>query len=107
MHYENLLFTRNQRQDFTAFVRPSLLTNKDVSAIGAIFNYLTDISRLTAAFPSLYYFPLGEYVLLLRHYNSGRQHAGRPRHLRERRQGCPCPMGSMRAQGQGKLKGEP
>ncbi|MEP7292596.1 MAG: hypothetical protein ABI835_12495 [Chloroflexota bacterium] len=77
MHYENFLFTRNQRQDFTAFVRPSLLTNKDVSAIGAIFNYVSDISRLTADFPSLYFFPLGEYVLLLRHYNSGRQHAGR------------------------------
>lgn|GEM_PF-1207307 len=77
MHYENFLFTRNQRQDFTAFVRPSALSNKDVSAIGAIFNYVTDISRLTAEFPSLYAFPLGEYVFLLRHYNSGRKHAGR------------------------------
>jgi hypothetical protein len=77
MHYENFLFTRNQRQDFTAFVRPSALSNKDVSAIGAIFNYITDISRLTTEFPSLYTFPLGEYVFLLRHYNSGRKHAGR------------------------------
>lgn len=77
MRYEPFLFTRNQRQDFTAFVRPALLTNKDVSAIGAIFNYVTDVSRLTAEFPSLYYFPLGEYLLLLRHYNSGRTHAGR------------------------------
>src|SRR5215216_6370949 len=77
MHYENFLFTRNQRQDFTAFVRPSALTNKDVSATGAIFNYITDISRLTSEFPSLYTFPLGEYVFLLRHYNSGRKHAGR------------------------------
>jgi hypothetical protein len=77
MHYETLLFTRNQRQDFTAFIRPSLLTNKDVSAIGGIFNYVSDISRLTADFPSLYFFPLGEYLLLLRHYDSGRTHAGR------------------------------
>ncbi len=77
MHYEQFLFTRNQRQDFTAFVRPTSLTNKQVSAIGGIFNYVTDISRLTAQFPSLYCFPLGDYLLLLRHYNSGRQHAGR------------------------------
>lgn len=77
MHYETFLFTRNQRQDFTAFVRPTLLTNKEVSAIGAIFNYVTDISRLTPEFPSLYAFPLGEYLFLLRHYNSGRKHAGR------------------------------
>ena len=77
MHYETLLFTRNQRQDFTAFIRPSLLTNKDVSTIGGIFNYITDISRLTPDFPSLYCFPLGEYILLLRHYSSDRKHAGR------------------------------
>ena len=31
MHYETFLFTRNQRQDFTAFVRPARLTNKEVS----------------------------------------------------------------------------
>lgn len=77
MHYETLLFTRNQRLDFTVFVRPSALTNKDVSTIGAVFNYITDVSRLTADFPSLYAFPLGEYLLLLRHYDSGRKHAGR------------------------------
>ncbi|MEO8394585.1 MAG: hypothetical protein ABI700_16440 [Chloroflexota bacterium] len=77
MHYETFLFTRNQRQDFTAFVRPSLLTNKEVNRIGAIFNYITDISRITPDFPSLYCFPLGEYLLLLRHYSSERKHAGR------------------------------
>ena len=77
MHYETFLFTRNQRQDFTAFIRPSLLTNKDVSRIGGIFNYISDISRLTPNFPSLYCFPLGEYTLLLRHYSSDRKHAGR------------------------------
>ncbi len=77
MHYEQFLFTRNRRQDFTAFVRPARLTNKEVSSIGGIFNYVSDISRLTPDFPSLYGFPLGEYLLLLRHYNSGRQHAGR------------------------------
>jgi len=67
MHYETFLFTRNQRQDFTAFIRPALLTNKEVSRIGGIFNYISDISRLTPEFPSLYCFPLGEYVMLLRH----------------------------------------
>ncbi|HVU11384.1 MAG TPA: hypothetical protein VHD90_08905 [Phototrophicaceae bacterium] len=77
MRYETFLFTRNQRLDFTAFIRPALLTNKEVSTIGGIFNYVTDVSRLTPAFPSLYFFPLGAYLLLLRHYNSGRQHAGR------------------------------
>jgi hypothetical protein len=77
MHYETLLFTRNQRQDFTVFIRPSLLSNKDVSTIGAVFNYVTDVARLKPDFPSLYAFPLGEYLLLLRHYNSGRKHAGR------------------------------
>jgi hypothetical protein len=77
MHYETLLFTRNQRLDFTVFVRPSLLSNKDVSTIGAVFNYITDVSRLTAQFPSLYAFPLGEYLMLLRHHDSGRKHAGR------------------------------
>jgi hypothetical protein len=77
MHYETLLFTRNQRLDFTVFVRPAALTNKDVSTIGAVFNYITDVSRLTAQFPSLYAFPLSEYLMLLRHYNSGRRHAGR------------------------------
>ncbi len=77
MHYEQFLFTRNRRQDFTAFVRPARLTNKEVGTIGGIFNYVSDISRLTPDFPSLYGFPLGEYLLLLRHTNSGRQHAGR------------------------------
>jgi hypothetical protein len=77
MHYETLLFTRNQRQDFTVFIRPSLLSNKDVSTIGAVFNYITDVSRLKPDFPSLYAFPLNEYLLLLRHYDSGRKHAGR------------------------------
>ena len=77
MHYEHFLFTRNRRLDFTTFVRPARLTNKEISTIGGIFNYVSDISRLTSDFPSLYTFPLGEYLLLLRQYNSGRQHAGR------------------------------
>ncbi len=77
MRYETFLFTRNQRQDFTAFVRPARLTNKQISAVGGIFNYANDVSRLTPDFPSLYCFPLGDYFLLLRHYDSGRTHAGR------------------------------
>ena len=52
MQYETFLFTRNQRQDFTAFVRPSLMSNKDVSAIGAIFNCTADFAP-HAGIPSL------------------------------------------------------
>jgi hypothetical protein len=77
MRYEQFLFTRNQERDFTPFVRPAGLTNKDVSAIGNIFNYVHEIARLSREFPSLYCFPIGEYFLLVRHYNSGRRHAGR------------------------------
>lgn len=77
MYCEPFLFTRNQRQDFTCFIRPAGLTNKDISVIAGALNNVNDISRLTRAFPSLYYFPVGDYVLLLRHYNSGRRHAGR------------------------------
>lgn len=77
MRAENFLFTRSQRQDFTAFVRPARMTNQDVSTIGGIFNYVTDISRLTSDFPSLYSFGLGDYWWVLRHYDSGRTHAGR------------------------------
>ncbi len=77
MRYEQFLFTRNQERDFTAFVRPAALTNKDISTIGNIFNYVHEIARLARDFPSVYCFALGEYYLLVRHYNSGRRHAGR------------------------------
>ncbi len=77
MRYEQFLFTRNQEHDFTAFVRPAALTNKDISAVGNIFNYVHEIARLSRDFPSVYCFALGEYYLLVRHYNSGRRHAGR------------------------------
>lgn len=77
MYYETFLFTRNQQRDFTAFIRPKELTNKEISTIGAALNFVSDTSRLTPDFPALYCFPLGQYVLLLRHYDSGRQHAGR------------------------------
>jgi len=77
MRYEQFLFTRNQERDFTAFIRPSALTNKDVSTVGNIFNYVHEIARLSREFPSLYCVPIGEYFLLVQHYNSGRRHAGR------------------------------
>lgn len=77
MNYETFLFTRNQRRDFTAFVRPKALTNKEISTIASALNYVNDISALTVDWPALYCFPIGEYVLLLRHYDSGRKHAGR------------------------------
>jgi hypothetical protein len=77
VRYTTFLFTRNQRRDFTAFVRPHQMTNKEVSAIANAFNYVNDITPLTADAPALYCFPLGAYLYLLRHYNSGRRHAGR------------------------------
>lgn len=77
MYYETFLFTRNQQRDFTAFIRPKELTNKEVSTIAAALNFVSDTSALTPDFPALYCFPLGQYILLLRHYDSGRQHAGR------------------------------
>ncbi len=77
MNYERLLFTRNQRRDFTAFIRPKDLTNKEVSTLAGALNYVNDVSELSADWPALYCFPLGQYILLLRHYDSGRKHAGR------------------------------
>lgn len=77
VRYTTFLFTRNQRRDFTAFVRPPQMTNKEVSAIANAFNYVNDITPLTADNPALYCFPLGASLYLLRHYNSGRRHAGR------------------------------
>ncbi len=77
VRYETFLFTRNQRRDFTAFVRPAALSNKDVSLLASAFNYVNDITPLTPERPGLYSFPLGAYQFILRHYNSGRTHAGR------------------------------
>lgn len=77
MNYETFLFTRNQQRDFTAFIRPKELTNKQVSIISSALSYVNDVSDLTREWPSFYCFPIGEYVLLLRHYDSGRKHAGR------------------------------
>jgi hypothetical protein len=77
MHYEQFLFTRNQRRDFTAFIRPKALTNKDVSNIASALNNINNVADLKPDWPSLYCFPIGEYVMLLRHYDSGRKHAGR------------------------------
>lgn len=77
VRYANYLFTRNQQRDFTAFVRPPLMSNKDVSALANAFNFVNDITPLTADAPALYCFPLGPYLYILRHYDSGRKHAGR------------------------------
>ncbi len=77
VRYAWFLFTRNQRRDFTAFVRPADMTNKQVSVIANAFNFVNDITPLTAERPALYCFPLGAYLYLLRHYDSGRTHAGR------------------------------
>jgi hypothetical protein len=77
MNYETFLFTRSQRRDFTAFIRPRGLTNKQVSVIASALGHVNDIAALTPDWPALYCFPIGDYVLLLRHYDSGRKHAGR------------------------------
>lgn len=77
MYYETFLFTRSHQRDFTAFVRPRDLTNHEVSALAGAFDAVSDTSPLTPAWPALYCFPLGGYVLLLRHYTSRRTHAGR------------------------------
>lgn len=77
VRYARFLFTRNQRRDFTAFVRPADMTNKEVSVLANAFNYVNDITPLTPAQPALYAFPLGSYLYILRHYDSGRTHAGR------------------------------
>ncbi len=77
MNYEQFLFTRNKRRDFTAFVRPADMTNKEVSLLASAFNTITDVTALTADQPGLYCFPLGAYMFVLRFYDSGRKHAGR------------------------------
>jgi hypothetical protein len=77
MNYETFLFTRNRRRDFTAFIRPKEMTNKEVSLIASALNYVSDVSALKRDWPSFYCFPLGAYIYLLRHYDSGRKHAGR------------------------------
>jgi hypothetical protein len=75
--YETFLLTRNQRRDFTAFIRPKDLTNKEVSIIASALGSVNNVADLTPDWPALYSFPLGEYNLLLRHYDSGRTHSGR------------------------------
>lgn len=77
MNYEAFLFTRNTQRDFTAFVRPSQTSNRELSAIASAVSYIHNIDALTAAHPALYCFPLGAYIYLLRYYDSGRKHAGR------------------------------
>jgi hypothetical protein len=77
VNYETFLFTRNQQRDFTAFIRPKELTNKEISTIASALGNVNDVSELTADWPALYCFPIGEYILLMRHYDSGRKHAGR------------------------------
>ncbi len=77
MIYETFLFTRNQKRDFTAFIRPKELTNKEISTIASALNNVNNIADLTPNWPALYSFGIGQYNLLLRHYDSGRTHAGR------------------------------
>ena len=77
MYYEQFLFTRNTRRDFTAFIRPEETSNQDVSVFAGILGYINNVHWLTPQHPAIYCFPIGAYNYLLRHYDSGRQHAGR------------------------------
>lgn len=77
VNYESFLFTRNQQRDFTAFVRPKGLSNKAVSTLSSAFSYVQDITPLSPHWSALYCFPIEDHILLLRHYDSGRKHAGR------------------------------
>lgn len=77
MQVEAFLFTRSQRRDFTAFIRPAGMSNRHVSAIASALSNVNDVERLKRSFPALYGFPLGDYIYLLRHYDSRRRHAGR------------------------------
>jgi hypothetical protein len=77
VYYEKFLFTRNQKRDFTAFIRPAGLTNTDISTISSALSHVQNLGDLTPAWPALYCFPIGDYILLLRHYSSRRTHAGR------------------------------
>jgi hypothetical protein len=74
---EAFLFTRSQRRDFTAFIRPAGMSKSHISAIASALSRVNDVERLKKAFPALYGFPLGDYIYLLRHYDSQRRHAGR------------------------------
>lgn len=77
MNYESFLFTRNQQRDFTAFIRPKGLSNKAISTLSSAFSYVQDITPLSPHWSALYCFPIEDHILLLRHYDSGRKHAGR------------------------------
>lgn len=77
MIYETFLFTRNRQRDFTAFIRPGDLSNKDISTIASALNNVNNIAELSREWPALYSVAIGPYFMLLRHYDSGRTHAGR------------------------------
>ena len=76
MRYETLLFTRNQQQDYSALVRPEAMSERDITTLRDIVHSVSDTGRLREDVPCLYYFPLGEYALLVRHYDSGRRYEG-------------------------------
>lgn len=75
MRYESLLFMRYEQQDYSALVHPSGMSDDDITTLSAIFNRAPYPAGLSGDFPSLYYFPLGQYALLVRHYDS--KHEGK------------------------------
>lgn len=73
MRYETLLFTGYEQQDYSALVRPEAMREADITTLSRIFSAADHVARLREDSPALYHFPLGEYVLLVRHYASRRE----------------------------------
>lgn len=78
MHYETLLLVCYEQQDYSALVRPEALSETDITALSTLFNATSHIARLKKDYPALYCFPMGEYALLVRHYDTGNRQAGTP-----------------------------
>lgn len=74
MHYETLLLTRQEQPEYSALVRPAEMTDGDITTLNAIFHAATHETGLSAGFPGLYCFPVGDYALLVRHYAGGSEH---------------------------------
>ena len=71
MQYETLLFTRIEQQDYAALVRPEGMSEADITALSKLFNAAYHAGRLREECPGLYFFPVGDYAVLVRHYTHG------------------------------------
>jgi len=71
MRYETLYLKQHEQQDYTALVRPEGMSDADITTLNKIFNAADHAGRLREDYPALYYFPVGKYAVLVRHYDSG------------------------------------